>query len=257
MTVLQYDEDASKRLLAVYTTPDVEQQRLEFINSIDLNINDIVLDVGSGPGFLAMAMAKKVGPKGKVYGIDISEYLLKLAKLKCKDIQSIEFKYGSAADTEFPDENFNKLICTQVLEYVQDVDLALNEFNRVLKKGGKIALLDTDWDSIVWNSNDPNRMSKILKEWEGHATYPFLPRTLASRMTKSGFKIEKVKVIPLLNHHYNPNTYSNRMIDLIVPYVVNKGSISLQVAEAWANELRNQENYFFSLNRYLFIGTKI
>jgi hypothetical protein len=45
MTVLQYDEDASKRLLAVYTTPDVEQQRLEFINSIDLNINDIVLDV--------------------------------------------------------------------------------------------------------------------------------------------------------------------------------------------------------------------
>lgn len=257
MAILQYDEDASKRLLAVYTTPDVEQQRVEFINSIDLKINDKVLDVGSGPGFLTKAIAKKVGSKGKVYGIDISEYLLELAKIKCRDIPSIKFKYGSATNTEFPNENFNKLICTQVLEYVQDVDVALNEFNRILKKGGKVALLDTDWGSIVWNSNDINRMSKILKEWERHATYPFLPRTLASRMKKSGFKIEKVKVIPLLNHHYSPNTYSNRMIDLIVPYVVNNGSISVQVAEEWAYELRNLENYFFSLNRYLFIGTKL
>jgi ubiquinone/menaquinone biosynthesis C-methylase UbiE len=86
---IKYDEDASKRLLAVYTTPDVEQQRAEFLNSIDLKLNDTVLDVGSGPGFLSKAMTQKGGPKGKVCGIDISEYLLELAKTKCKGIQSI------------------------------------------------------------------------------------------------------------------------------------------------------------------------
>lgn len=257
MSVLHYDEDASKRLLAIYTTPDVEQQREQFLNSLHLDPNDIVLDVGSGPGLLTNGIAQKLGPNGKVYGIDISEYLLELAKLNCRDIPSIEFKYGSATNTEFPDEMFNTLICTQVLEYVDDVDAALNEFHRVLKKGGTVALLDTDWDSIVWNSNDISRMSKILQEWEGHATHPYLPRTLFSRLTRSGFKVEKVKVIPLLNYNYNPNTYSNRIIDLILPYVVNKGTITQQVAEEWAEELRTQKNYFFSLNRYLFTGTRI
>ena len=257
MAVLQYDEEAAKKLLAVYTTPDVEQQRLDFLNSINLVENEIVLDVGSGPGFLSRSIANKVGPNGKVWGIDISEFLLGLAKSKNTDIPSIEFKYGDATNTGFSNEEFDKVICTQVLEYVQDVDAALIEFNRVLKKGGEIALLDTDWDSIVWNHSNSSKMLKILKAWESHATDPFLPRTLASKMSNSGFKVKKVKVIPLLNQNFNPNTYSNKMIDLIVPYVVNNGGITLEDAESWAQELRCQKDNFFSLNRYLFIGAKI
>ena len=61
MSVLQYDEEASKKLLAVYTTPDVEQQRQEVLEAIDLQSNEKVLDVGSGPGFLSRAIAEKTG----------------------------------------------------------------------------------------------------------------------------------------------------------------------------------------------------
>jgi hypothetical protein len=130
------------------------------------------------------------------------------------------------------------------------------EFNRVLRKGGKIALLDTDWDSIVWNSNNRSRMAKILKAWEAHATHPFLPRTLASKMRSAGFMVNQVKVIPLLNPAFNSNTYSNRMIDLIVSFVTQNGTIKKEEADDWANDLRSQQHYFFSLNRYLFTGIK-
>jgi ubiquinone/menaquinone biosynthesis C-methylase UbiE len=256
MSVLQYDEEASKKLLAVYTTPDVERQRQEVLEAIDLQLNEKVLDVGSGPGFLSRAIADKTGPEGRVMGIDISDYLIQLAKSHNDDLPQIEFKLGDAAAIASSDEEFDTLVCTQVLEYVQDVDAALIEFNRVLKKGGKLAILDTDWDSIVWNSNNAKRMHKVLKAWEAHATFPFLPRTLSSKMSNAGFQLDQIKIIPLLNPFFTTESYSNRMIDLIVSFVVQNDLIEQAVAEDWARDLRNQENYFFSLNRYLFLGYK-
>ena len=58
MAILEFDREASKRLLAVYTTPDVEQQRSEFLKIINLQIGEKVLDEGTGPGFLARAMVE-------------------------------------------------------------------------------------------------------------------------------------------------------------------------------------------------------
>ena len=256
MGLLEFDEDASKKLLAIYTTPDVKHQRKEVLEAIELKTNENVLDVGSGPGFLARAIAQIIGLHGKVLGIDISEYLTQLAKSNNRDLPQIEFKLGNATSTNCADEEFDTLICTQVLEYVHDVDAALIEFNRVLKKGGKLAILDTDWDSIVWNSSNPERMEKILKAWEDHATFPFLPRTMSSKMKNAGFDLEKIKIIPILNPSFDADTYSNRIIDLIVSFVTQNNLIDQEEANESARDLRNQEDYFFSLNRYLFLGKK-
>ena len=67
------------------------------------------------------------------------------------------------------------------------------------------------------------------------------------------------QVIPLYNANYDPDTYSNRMIDLIVSFVAGRRDITRGAAEAWAREVRQageQQEYFFSLNRYLFLATK-
>jgi ubiquinone/menaquinone biosynthesis C-methylase UbiE len=259
MAKLEFDKEAAQKLLAVYTTPDVEQQRAEFLNAINLKDGEQVLDVGSGPGFLACSIAKKVGAQGKVCGVDISEFLISVAKSHNQGQPTISFSYGEATNLDFSNEKFDIVVCTQVLEYVQDVDTALKEFNRVLKKGGRVAILDTDWDSIVWNTSNKARMSRILKVWEAHATDPFLPRILAAKMTNAGFNVDSQIIIPIFNPKFDPNTFSNRMIDLIVPFVLKHGDIKQEEVDAWSAELRNQSNqeaYFFSLNRYLFIGTK-
>lgn len=259
MAVLEYNEEASKRLLAVYTTPDVEAQRQEFINEIKLRPGEKVLDVGSGPGFLAKSIKDKVGTQGLVHGVDVSEFMLNIAKSKSDEKNGIKFSYGDATDLQFPDESFDTITCTQVLEYLNDVDKALKEFNRVLRKGGKIALLDTDWDSIVWHSSNPERMKRVLKIWEAHASDPFLPRTLSQRMERSGFQVIAQKIFTIYNPIYKEETYSNRVIDLITTFVIENGGIDQEEALAWVNDLRdsNEKSCFFSLNRYFFLGRKI
>ena len=240
----------------MYTTPDVDAQRMEFLHAIDLDAGEKVLDVGSGPGFLAKSMAEKVKPDGSVYGVDVSDFLLNVARSKTGERDKLEFLYRDATELPFPDEYFDTVVCTQVLEYVKEIDKALKEIHRVVRRGGKIVLLDTDWDSIVWYSSNPERISRILKALEAHATDPFLPRTLAARMVNTGFKVKSIQIIPILNPTFEPDTYSNRMIDLIVPFILGQGKINQEEVDDWVAELRNPESYFFSLNRYLFLGVK-
>lgn len=260
MEVLKFDDEAAKRLLAVYITPDIVAQRTEFKNELDPQPGERVLDVGAGPGYLASIIAEEVGKSGYVCGLDISAPLLEVAKSQSSKVPNIEFLQGDATELPFPDESFDAVVSTQVLEYVSDVDSALSEFSRVLRKGGRVALLDTDWDSIVWHSSDRVRMRRILTAWEKHAANPFLPRTLMGKLKDAGFQNETIKIIPLLNEKFESNTYSNRMIDLILPFVIEKEEILKDDAEDWALDLRERGktgDYFFSLNRYYFQARKL
>lgn len=259
MTDLRFDEEASKGLLALYVTPDVIAQRGQFLCALEPRIGERVLDVGSGPGFLAAAIAEATGSSGKVCGIDISEPLLSAANRHCAHLSWVEFRQADVTHLPFPDRAFDAAISTQVLEFIRDVDAALAEIHRVLRPGARVVIVDTDWDSIVWHSSDRERMSRILTAWEQHAADVYLPRTMANRLCRAGFQVQSQQVIPLFNSSYDPNTFSNRIIDLIVPFVAGRNGITRGEAEGWANDLRQageQGDYFFSLNRYLFIAQK-
>ena len=260
MAILEYDYEATKRLLAIYITPDVEEQRREFINAFDPQPGQRILDVGSGPGFLTSLISEKVGNTGSVCGIDISNPLLEVARSKFGNRKNIEFRLGDATKLTFKSNDFDIIVSTQVLEYVPDVDSALSEFYTSLRTDGLVALLDTDWDSIVWHSTDKVRMNRILNAWEKHAADPFLPRKLAQKLRRAGFKQLAQKIIPIYNHEFSENSYSNRLIDLIIPFVVSTGDITISEAENWASDLRKlgrDGEYFFSLNRYFFLAKKM
>ena len=259
MTELRFDEDATKRLLALYGTPDMVSQRGAFLRALSPKSGERVLDVGSGPGFLAGAIAAAVESRGAVDGIDISEPLLAVARTHCAHQPWVEFHRADATQLPFPEHSFDAVISTQVLEYVHDVDLALAEFHRVLRTGGRTVIVDTDWDSIVWYSPNRDRMSRVLSAWEQHAADSYLPRTMAKRLRHAGFKVDTTTIIPILNTAYDPNTFSNQLVDSIVPFVSGRNGLTRDDAEAWAGEIRlagTRGEYFFSLNRYLFLARK-
>ena len=259
MTDLRFDEKATKGLLALYVTPDVVAQRAQFLCALEPRTGERVLDVGSGPGFLAAAIAEATGSSGAVCGVDISEPLLSAARRHCAHLSWVEFRQADATQLPFPDQAFDAAISTQVLEYVRDVDAALVEIHRVLRPGGRAVIVDTDWDSIVWHSPNRERMNRVLAAWEQHAADVYLPRTMANKFRRAGFRVKSQQVIPLFNPSYDANTYSNRIIDLIVPFVAGRNGITRDEAEGWAMDLKRageQGNYFFSLNRYLFVAEK-
>ena len=78
--MLDFDEETARRLVAVYTTPDVVDQRRAIRAAVALQPGEQVLDIGSGPGFLAATMAEEVGVDGRVYGIDLSDSMLAIAR---------------------------------------------------------------------------------------------------------------------------------------------------------------------------------
>lgn len=151
MSALRYDKDAIERLLAIYVTPDVAAQRNDFLEMFGPRPAERVRDVGSGPGLLATAMAERVGPSGRVCGVDISEPLLAVARSRCAHQPWVEFRDGDAARLPFPDQAFDAVVSTQVLEYVRDADAALAEFHRVVRPGGRVGFLTrtgTRWSGI-------------------------------------------------------------------------------------------------------------
>ena len=254
-----FDAALSKRVEALYTTPDVAEQRQRILSYLKLQPAERVVDIGAGPGFLASEMGAQVGPSGNVSGVDTSENMIALARARCSTQPWIEFHAGDALRLPVPDAGFDAAVCTQVYEYVADMATALREAHRILRAGGRLLVLDTDWQSIVWHSKDPARMQRVLRDWEHHLADPHLPQTLDPKLRQAGFRVHSRAVIPLLNVDYAPATYSHGMIDIIRAFVAARDVISKDEASAWAEELRElgrRGEYFFSLNRYLFLAVK-
>ena len=78
--MLEFDDDWSRRLEAVYRTADVVGQRRGVIEALRLRPGERVLDIGCGPGMLACEMAGVVAPRGRVHGVDISPSMLAIAR---------------------------------------------------------------------------------------------------------------------------------------------------------------------------------
>ncbi len=250
--MLEFDEQTAQRLVKVYTTPDVVEQRRATREILALRPGERVLDVGSGPGMLAAEMAAEVAPGGRVVGVDPSESMLALAR---GQTDAAEFVAGGALELPVPDASFDVVVSTQVLEYVEDVAAALAEARRVLRPGGRLLVLDTDWGSIVWRTADRERLRRVLAAWEDHLADAYLPRRLPQLLRDAGLALTHASVLAILNHPYDADTYSAGMIPMIAGFVAGRRDVTEAEAAAWADELTGQgEDYFFSLNRYVFVA---
>ncbi len=207
---------------------------------------------------LAAEIAAAAGPTGRVCGIDISDSMLALARARMPANQApVELRHGEAVRIPYPDSGFDVAVSTQVLEYVGDIATALSEIHRVLRHGGRLLILDTDWDSIVWHSNDEQRMDRVLAIWEQHLADPHLPRTLRKGLKRAGLAPSEPRVIPLFNVGYEAATYSGGLIDIVADFVTGRDGLAAAEVDAWREDLRSMgPNYFFSLNRYVFGATK-
>lgn len=255
----QFDESASNTLTAVYLTPDVVAQREKVLSLLAPKAGEKALDIGCGPGLTTEALARAVGPQGRVLGIDIAPPMLAIAKRRCGQLPQVGFGMADVVSLPHADASFDIALASQVYEYVDDIDRALFELARVIRPGGRAVLVDTDWESAVWASHDDARMRRVLESWNEHIPHPQLPRTLKRRMEHAGFAGVRVEVVPLLNLAYDPNTYSVGMMKLIGDFAAGRNGLTAADIAAWREDARAVDmegGYFFSLNRYVFIGER-
>jgi len=252
--------DANARAIeAMYSTADVVEQRRVALDLLDLQVGEDVLDVGCGPGFLVCEMARRVGLPGSVHGVDPSTSMLAAAVRRSagEDAAPLRFVVGEALGLPFLDGTFDAVTATQVYEYVPEMSAALAEVRRVLRPGGRLLIVDTDWDSLVWHSSDPARMRRVLAAWDEHLADPYLPRRLGRLLSDAGFRVTQRHVHPMLNTGYDENMFSAGVIGLVADFVPGRAGVTQTEAQAWRADLVGLgADYFFSLNRYLFLAVK-
>ena len=256
---LEFDAETSRRVEALYLTPDVVAQRCQVLKALELTEGERVLDIGSGPGFLAYEMAAAVGPTGRVRGIDISEAMLAMARKRCAAQPWTEFHHADATKLPFPDEGFDAAVSTQVYEYVADIPRALAELYRVTRPGGRVVILDTDYGSLVIHTENEDRMARVLSAWNEHFVHAGLPRTLSRHLRDAGFTVRQRDVIPMFNPEYRENTYGKGLLGIMAAFAAGRKGVSQEEANSWIaefSELGRQGKFFFSLNRYFFVAYK-
>nr|WP_239028155.1 methyltransferase domain-containing protein [Pseudonocardia acidicola] len=250
---MPFDDASARRIARTYTTPDIVGQREHTLAALDLAPGERVLDVGTGPGQLLAAIADRVGPDGLAHGVDPSPAMAAMARQRCADRPGVTVTDGGVdGPGSLPDGPFDVVVSTQVLEYVADIPAALAEIHRVLRPGGRVLLLDTDWDSVVWQVRDRERHARVLTAWEAHLVDPRLPRTLGPALRAAGFDAVRVDVVPLLNTAYARDTYSAGIAEMIAAFVPGRDGLTRADADAWLADVRDRDDYFFSLNRYAF-----
>lgn len=260
--MLEFDEAAARSMEAMYLTPDVVGQRARVIDMLQPKPGEHMLDVGVGPGLLAYDLARMVGDTGRMVGLDMSAAMLTVARTRLAAMPHAECVEGDASALKFADASFDAVVSTQVYEYVAPLGRALSELYRVVKPGGRVLILDTDWRSIVWHSSDKARMERVLTCWDDHLADPHLPATLGAGLRRAGFTVTRVEIVPMLTPHWQPVSYAAGIMRTIRGYVSANGEkhgLTREEVQAWYDDqlrLAERGEFFFSLNRYAFLASR-
>jgi SAM-dependent methyltransferase len=251
------------RLETVYASPAIVAQRARTRAVLGARPGERGLDVGCGPAFLACELGHEVSPSGRITGLDESPEMLEAARARIarEGLDGrVDVRPGDAARLGFPDGSFDFVTVVQVYLYVHDVEGAVAEAARVLRPGGRLLVVDTDWDSCVWLTADRDRHRRVMEGRVGHFAQPHLPPRLPGLLARAGLRLAHVEAIPVLELDGGPGSFSGGLIAPTAELAVRHG-LPGEDAEGWKADLLARARggageYFFSLTRYLFVATR-
>ena len=158
---------------------------------IELLPGQTVLDLGSGGGIDVLLSAKRVGPSGKVYGLDMTDEMLALARENRRKAgaTNVEFLKGTIEEIPLPDQSVDVIISNCVINLSEDKDAVLREAFRVLKPGGRFAVSD-----VVIRGPVPSEIRRSMELWVGCVAGALEEEEYAAKLKGAGF--ESVEVEP-------------------------------------------------------------
>jgi SAM-dependent methyltransferase len=145
-----------------------------------------LLDAGCGAGDVARDLAARVQPGGSVVALDYSASAIAVAERR-HDGGPVEYRTGDAQTLDLPDDSVDGVWCERVLQHLPDPDAAVAEFARVTRPGGRVCLIDTDWESLAFDGVRDDLWAEVLQALSGLLNRPAnTGRSLRRRMLAAG-----------------------------------------------------------------------
>ncbi len=150
-----------------------------------LEPGQVVLDLGSGGGIDVLLSARRVGPTGKAYGLDMTDEMLDLARENQRKagVTNVEFLKGTIEEIPLPDASVDVIISNCVINLAADKDRVLREAYRVLKPGGRLAVSD-----VATRGEVAAPIKKSLELWVGCVAGALGEEEYASKLAAAGFR---------------------------------------------------------------------
>ncbi len=218
-----------------------------------------ILDAGCGTGDDACAIARLVGPSGKVVGLDNSETMVAEARSRLTEPGlPVEFVVGDIRRLEFPDNSFDGVRCDRTLQHVEDPERALTELVRVVKRGRRVVVMDPDWETLALDATDLTTTRRI-REAVADATQ----NGTMGRRHHGLFR--KVGLVDVDVHPLTFTTTEFAVIDGIagikrhLETLVRTGTITAAVGEAWQVQVEEADRagrFFATLTGFVVVGRK-
>jgi arsenite methyltransferase len=151
----------------------------------ELKPGESVLDLGSGGGIDVLLSAKRVGPTGKAYGLDMTDEMLALARENQRKagVDNVEFLKGEIEQIPLPDNTVDVIISNCVINLSADKDRVLAEAFRVLKPGGRFAVSD-----VVVRGEVPVAIRRSVELWIGCVAGALEEQEYREKLAKAGFE---------------------------------------------------------------------
>jgi arsenite methyltransferase len=155
-----------------------------------LKPGEIVLDLGSGGGIDVLLSAKRVGPTGKAYGVDMTDEMLALARENQKKagVQNVEFLKGTIENIPLPENSVDVIISNCVINLSGDKDRVIREAFRVLKPGGRFAVSD-----VIVRGEVPADIRKSMELWVGCMAGALQEAEYVQKLQTAGFTSMEVQ----------------------------------------------------------------
>ena len=164
----------------------------------ELHDGETVLDLGSGGGIDVLLSARRVGPSGKAFGLDMTDEMLELARRNQREagVENAEFLKGTIEEVPLPDDSVDVIISNCVINLSADKSLVFGEAARVLRPGGRFAVTD-----IVADEDMPETVRLDIEEWSGCIGGALTPADFERRLSEAGLEEVEIRETHRVHEH--------------------------------------------------------
>jgi ubiquinone/menaquinone biosynthesis C-methylase UbiE len=232
-------------------------RKRESIDALRLGPGARGLDVGCGLGDEVRAIAAEVGDRGLAVGIDASRTLIREAGSRTESGTPALFAVGDGHAMPFPDDTFSGARAERTLQHVANPQDVIAEMARVVESGGRLAVIEPDWDTLVIDAEPLSLTRLFCRGWTEGVRHPNMGRELVGMMSHAG--LDGIEVWPVTwlipsfdvaDHQFSISEMAERAVEM--------RRATPKEAAMWFADVHEREEHreFFAAVTYFFVTAR-
>jgi ubiquinone/menaquinone biosynthesis C-methylase UbiE len=242
--------DEGHKILAIQASKRLMLERLA------LAPGEAVLDVGCGPGIDVLDMAEHVGATGRLVGLDASAVMIAEARRRAEAQHIVaSFEVGQVQALPFADGTFDVCRAERLLMHIETAAPAVAEMVRVTRRGGRVAIFDFDWDTLVIDHPDKSTTRTVVQSYSDSMRNGWIGRQLPRLLTEQGVAVTSLDPLQVFIHY----AFAELLLGGHLAALQTQGTLTAAQAQEWWAHLRRaheRDTLLIGVTAFIVVGTR-